>query len=36
LGGKSERARGAAEHQLKSINAACDRVLLCRCAFSTN
>lgn len=36
LGGKSERARNAAEHQLKSINAACDRVLHCQCAFSTS
>jgi hypothetical protein len=36
LGSKSKMARDAAEQQLKSINAACDRVLLCRCAFSTN
>jgi hypothetical protein len=35
LGGKSERARNAAEQQLKVINAACDRLLLC-CARSTS
>lgn len=33
LGGKSERARDAAEQQLKIINAACDRILRCRCAY---
>jgi hypothetical protein len=36
LGGKSERARNAAEQQMKIINAACDRLLSCRrCASST-
>jgi hypothetical protein len=32
LGGKSERARNAAEQQLKIINAVCDRLLSCLCA----
>lgn len=36
LGGKSERARNAAEQQLKIINAACDRLLSCKCARSTS
>ena len=30
---KSERVRNAAEQQLKIVNAACDRILRCRCAY---
>lgn len=32
LSGKSERARNAAEQQMKIINAACDRLISCKCA----
>jgi hypothetical protein len=34
LGDRSKRVRDIAEQQLKSINAACDQILGCRCAFS--
>jgi hypothetical protein len=36
LSSKSEKARDAAELQLKCINEACDQILRCRCSLSTN